>query len=315
MATSSSVNFTMTRNQIVTDALMMIGALGEEEAIDNSTLEIADRQLNRLIKHFENQALHIWKRTEAVVFLQQGQRTYTLGSGSTDHATETVNTTTISAGMALGATVISVSSNSGININDYIGIILDNGSLQWSTVTATATGTVTISNALTGSAALGNYIFTYTTNINKPLDVYQVRNYNFSSKNEYEIKKTSYEEYQALSNKDVQGSNPNQWVYSRQRTTGQLLIYPPPQNVITYARITYAKPLEDLDNPQDESDVPVEWLDYLVAKLALRLAPTYGKIGSNAYAQLQGNVKEMENEVLAFDNEKSSVKLQPAKRY
>jgi len=125
MATSSSVNFSMTRNEIITDALMLIGALGADEALQSTDIAIANRALNRLIKSFENQAIHIWKRSEATVFLQKSQEDYVFGTGSTDYATESYVQTTLSAAEASGQTVISVSSVAGITASDYVGIVMD----------------------------------------------------------------------------------------------------------------------------------------------------------------------------------------------
>lgn len=313
MTTSSSVNFSMTRNEIITDALLMIGALGEEQTIENSTLQICDRALNRLIKHFENQAIHIWKRTEAVVFLQQDQSIYTFGSGSTDHATETYLEMVTTADALSGASTVSVSDSTGVSVSDYIGIVLDDGSLHWAVVSGTTATTISFAaTPLTDDVTTGNTLFTYTTKINKPIDIYQVRSYLIDGETEIDLgPDDSYEEFQALSNKNVSGSSPTQWNYHRGRTTGTLRIYPALENVTRYLKITYAKPLEDLDSASDEADVPQEWLDYLTHKLAVRLMPGYGKLGSAQYAQLYQATKDLESEVLAFDNEKSTVQIMP----
>jgi len=316
MATSSSVNFSMTRNEIITDALMMIGALGEEQTPENSTLEVASRALNRLIKHFENQALHIWKRSEAVVFLQQEQSSYTLGTGSTDHATETYLEMVTTAAAVSGASSVSVSSSTGVAVSDYIGIVLDDGSLHWATVSGTTATTISFAaTPLTDDVASGNTLFTYTTKINKPLDIYQARSYLIDGETEYKIQECSYEEYQALTSKNVPGASPSQWVYDRKRTNGKLYIYPSLENVTRYLKITYAKPLEDVDSASDEADVPAEWLDYITSQLALRLFPTYGKLGSAAYQQFYAYCTQLESDVLGFDNEKTTVSISPAKSY
>jgi hypothetical protein len=315
MTTSGSVDFSMTRNEIITDSLMLLGVLGQEEAIRNEDLTTANRALNRLIKHFENQALHIWKRSEATVFLQKDQNKFTLGLGSTDHVTENYNQTSLSGDEASGQTIISVSSISGITINDYIGIVLSDGSTHWSTVSSIGVDTVTINDALTGDASSDAYVWTYTSKINKPLSIYNARRHEISSETDIEMNLISYEDYQNLPNKTTNSGTPIQWNYDRKTSVGYLYVWPIASNASYLMKITFAKPLEDFDSAGNTPDLPQEWYDALVYQLAVRLAPMYGMGGKQEFLILKGQADEILAQALAFDDEKTYITFKPDSRY
>lgn len=303
MATSSSVDFSMTRNEIIQDALSSIGVLGSEESIQNSDLEIGSRALNRLIKSWESKAIHIWKRTEALLFVQASQSKYTLGTGTTDHCTETFVSTTLSANAATSATSLTITSTTGMTVGDYIGILLDSGAFHWTTITAIPS-TVTITTALPSAATSGNNVFTYTTNISKPLYIYNARRYDMDSETEIQMNNLAYDDYMNLPNKNTDsGSEPFSYMYNRNLNNGDFYVWPQPGTVGSLVKLTYAKPIQDFDSATDTPDLPQEWYDAVVLNLAVKLAHMYGKASGQTYAALKVEAKEALNDALSFDND------------
>ena len=174
MSTSGSVNFNNTRNEIILAAYQMIGYVGYEESSVSSTAQTAaEGFLNRMIKDWQLDGIHLWKRAQCTLFLQADQVKYILGA--TDHCSETVVETTLGAAEASGQTVLTITSTTGMTASDNIGIVLDSGSIHWTTISSVDSSTqVTVAVATTGAAASGNFVYTYTTRISRPHKILHV---------------------------------------------------------------------------------------------------------------------------------------------
>lgn len=79
MATSGSVDFTVTRNEIINDAFYHTGVLGEGETLSGADMDFGIRQLNKMIKAWGGQGFHLWTLTEREIMLTVDQKTYTIG--------------------------------------------------------------------------------------------------------------------------------------------------------------------------------------------------------------------------------------------
>lgn len=314
MATSGSVNFSMTRDEIISDALNALGVLGTGQSIEPDDLTKCNRALNRLIKWFENYALHVWKRSEFTLFLQQDQSEYQLGGSSSDHATESFDQTALSGDEASGQTVLSIDSNSGMTNGDYIGIVLDDGSTHWTTIVSSTSTTVTITDALADDASSDNIVFSYTSKINKPLDVYDVRRRLLIDDTDCRMKKfDSYEQYQGIPTKSDSGT-PYQWTYARLSPHGILYVWQPPEDASYILKVTYAKPIEDFDAASDTPDFPQEWYDVLVYGLAVRVAGMFGRTGTQQYQDCKSIYSDALVTALSFDVENGHVSIKPDPR-
>ncbi len=315
MTTSGSVDFSMTRNEIITDSLSIIRVLGEDESPTSSAMTQANRFLNRLIKGFENQSKHVWKKREATLFLQAGQSKYDLHGSSSDHCTDTYFTDTLTTALVTSDTVIHVTDTTDVSNDDHIGIILDSGSLFWSTVLSHTSTTITLNDAITGSATSGNTVYTYTNDINKPLSILDIRRQEVSSGIESYFPELSYEEYMRLPNKNTNASTVVQWMYARKSSNGFLFMYPSPSDTSFICNLTYSPPFEDFDNSGDTPDFPQEWYDVLVLGLALRLAHPYGKNQGQDFDRLKMDYEIAKAEALAFDVEATYLTLSPKRSY
>jgi len=78
MATSGSINFTLTRDEIIQEALEQIGAIGIGDTISNSDITTCSRTLNLMVKAWEAQGIHLWTVTTQTVTLVEDQASYTL---------------------------------------------------------------------------------------------------------------------------------------------------------------------------------------------------------------------------------------------
>lgn len=318
MATSGSVDFNQTRNEIIQDALELIGAYGGEgDTISSADYNNAARQLNRMIKHWQAKGAHIWTTEEAVLFVADNTGTYTLsGDSSSARACnwdDAVITELSTAGSA-SDTSLTVDSTTGMAANDIIGIVLDDDSVDWTTISSVdSSTTLTIASGLSSAAAINNNIYTFTTRINKPLRIHSLRrrsgvtNGNTSAY-EVPLQELSHSDFFELPNQDFNGLS-SSWYYNPDLTDGKLYLWPRPNDPEVYFRFTYTRQLEDFDAAGNNPDFPSEWLDALVYQLAVRLAPRYGK--EDKLPAIQPIAQSLLRDALKWDSETAYIKLIP----
>jgi hypothetical protein len=309
MATSNSIDFSQNRNEIIEDALQLLGEFGTDQTVQASDLVVCNRFLNKMVKHWENQGVHLWKRREAVLPLAVGTSNYIFGGASADHSAELddfVKTTLDSSAISTSST-ISVDSSDGMEIDDVIGVELDSDIIQWTTISNVSGTTITLSDALSGDAGEGNVVYSYTTLLTMPLDIMDIRLRDYNNK-DIPTNRLSHEEYFNLNNKTGTNGRVTSWYYSRQKDYGKLFVWYPSDTVQDTLQITYLKKIEDFDTAIDDPDFPQEWLLTLTYNLACIIGPVYGKevkIGSYVETKAQQFLSEM----LSWDNEHASAQV------
>jgi hypothetical protein len=278
MATSGISTHGRNRDQLLTRALRLCGAIASGETPGAQEITDAAEALNAMVKHWQATGVHIWRTTEATLFLQADQVRYELGATSTDHATETATQTTLSASAADGASSIVVTSATGIANGYYIGIQVDDGTFHWTTVNGAPAGTtVTLTSALDDSATSGAVVLVYQTKLVRPLKILSARVYNLTSAIETPVDEMDRIEYQELPNKTSTGSV-NGFYYDRRggaNSTGYFYIWQPSNAVEDAIRMTVARPIQDFTAAGDDADLPQEWIEAIVWNLAERLAVEY----------------------------------------
>lgn len=314
MATSGSTNFNLTRNDIIKDALILLGAVGSEETVDSADIDVASRVLNSMVKAWQGQGIHLWGHQEASLFVTKGTESYSLdGTASSADASNSVVTTTLSADEAAAQTVLSVTSSTGMTASDVVLIELDDGTYEDTTIVSVDSSTqITVTNALTSAAASGNNIYTFTTRMGRPLDIHSVR-LRSDSGNDRILNKISREEYFGLPDKTSQGQ-PVSFFYDPQLTTGKLYLWPNPDAIDYFLKMTYSRSIEDFDAAGDNPDFPQEWLEAITYNLAVRLAPMFGK-DQKVLQLLVPLASQMLADVKQFDNEDSSLRVTPDRRF
>lgn len=83
MPTSTSYNYTKNRDQIITRALRIVGAIGQGETPIATALSEAAEVLNDLIKEWEADGMQLWCIRQYNFTPVAGTNSYTIGVGST----------------------------------------------------------------------------------------------------------------------------------------------------------------------------------------------------------------------------------------
>jgi len=336
MAVSGTITYRPTINTVINDALAQVGAYDIESGGTPTSAQtaMALRMANYLVKTWGTRGMQLWERRWAVVFPQLNQGVYVLGSPGPagDHATLTTPlnsnfiVTTLSADAAETDTTIDVTSltanldsvgSPGVTITSgyNIGVQLDDGTVQWTTVNGAPSGdTVTLTAALTDDASSGNYVYCYQTKLIRPLRVTEafVRQLGATllTSNDVPCRVMSREEYNMFGQKSSAGT-PVQLYYDQQSNTGNLYLYPVFQNVEQLLFIQFEKPIDDFGSASEDFDMPQEWAEALMWNMAWRMCP--------AYQVPAAQVKEIKELALftydiidGWDQEVASIQMQPS---
>lgn len=315
MSTSGAYTFSQTRDQIIKAAARKIGAIDAGDTPDAATVSDFSDGLNAMIKHWQATGTYIWQYSEATLFLQKAQTQYSLNTTAAGHATESFVETTLSAAAASGASTITVTSATGMSASDVLGIELDSGSWQFTTISGSPTTTITPLAVLTGAAASGNRVIAYTTKIVRPLRIISARRYNFDSAIDTPLMEYDRGEYFDLPNKTNAGSV-NGYYYDRRggaNANGVFYAWQSPSNVDDAVKFTFSRPIQDFSAAANTGDLPDEWTQALIFNLALNMAPEYD-CPPRRYAMIKEMAVKYLSDVEWYEREDETVSFVPEMR-
>jgi len=301
MATSGSWNYSLTAADIinvVAENLKILQAGGTIATNDQTSLL---RRLNLVAKQFQGTAdgspgIKIHTRQRITLFLASGQQSYLIGPASTDaRASTQAGRTTLSAAEAAGQTVLSITSNTdtttypGTTITmtsgDIIGIELDAGTIQWTTISGTPGATATVSDALDSAAASGNYVYWFTSRAQRfpVIESAVLRN---SDRNDMELPVyTDLRQYElGIVDKYADGT-PTAILVEPLRIATCVTLNSQPTDVTQQIVLTVLYPAEDYDATTDDIAFPQEWLRPLAWQVTLEAAPSYEREWTAAMQQ------------------------------
>lgn len=81
MATSGSTNYGLTRNDIIQEALELIGVVAAEESPAAADVATADRSLNMMVKGWMAKGINLWRQTEGSLSVTAATASFTMGTG------------------------------------------------------------------------------------------------------------------------------------------------------------------------------------------------------------------------------------------
>jgi hypothetical protein len=310
MGLSGVTTITYTRDQLITDAFLEMGVIGESETPSNDMITRATRTLNAMMKEWVARGVGLWLNQRFTMALAYQTESYLIGPSGW-HCTTSMTETALSADAASAATSISVDSITGISNGDYIGIQLDGGTMQWTTVNGApdpAGPSVTLTNALTGAASEDAVVFAYTTKVNRPLGVVNL-NVRDVNGNEIELFRLSREEYMALPLKSSLGKVVN-YYYDPQLTNARLFVWPTCQTVSDRLVGTFKMPIQIFVNATDNPEFPEEYYSALKFGLSVQLSTAY-HVPDRTFSKLVGLADSSFSNADQFDREEGSVYFAP----
>ena len=313
MATSGSKDFTATRDEIINGAIRILGRNENYKLERSLELSHAGQALNMMVKSWQAEGIGLWMNVEAALFLDDSNESYDLGSTG-DHATASWVKTEVSTAGTSGSSTLVIDSGTGMTSSDNIGVQLDGGTMHWTTISSIpGATTATLTTALTGPTAVDNHVYTYTTKLDRPLEITEVR-IRSDANNETTIDIVSRDEYMELSDKDSTGQA-SMVYYDPQLTNGKLFVWPAEDDLKKYIKFTARLPFDDFDAAANNAEFPVEWLRVLKICLAAELSWEY-ELSSERIAMLTQRAEMAKRLLENFDSEHgTSVFFVPDRRY
>lgn len=276
-------SFSLNASQLIDMSLKMMNIVSLPDSAQSVDYNYCLNILNMMLKSWSTNP-HLWKRKQGALFVSYNQPSYQLGSvsGSDNCALVSgyVQTTSSATSSSNSITLTSVT---GMSIGDNIGIELDNLSRFWTTITNIVGNTVTLNSSLTSQATSGNTIITYTSKINRPIEVLRATLLDLTTQTETPLEKLTYDQYFNTPIKTVNG-RPVNFYYDRVLNnslpfTGTLYLYLNPDSSKYIIRFSYQDMILDVVNPTDTLDIPQTWLLAITSNLAVTLAALgYGKL-------------------------------------
>lgn len=313
MTTSGSRNFTVSRSEIIEEAIANIGALDPGNTLSAEETARASVRLNLMIKGWMARGANLWRREEVILFLQSGQQSYAFGTDNFARSDDVV-VTSLSTGMAAAATSATVASASNITSGDLVGIKLDNGSIYWPVGGATVAGSTLTFAAAPSAAASGNAVYSYpytgsaggvNTTLNPVKIAFAFRR--DSDNTDTTVRLISREEYVSLSRKGASG--PVSEIHHDKQGASRILVWPAVDTNTDRLHLIVDRVVEDFDTVADTPDFPVEWLNALMWGLSAELSNTYGLPIQERQWLKQNAVMEFEA-ANSFDIEETTVRFE-----
>lgn len=306
MATSGSVDFNRTRDQIIRAALRKIGADSALETPSAEMVTNASEALNLIAKSWMAEGMQLWLIDEATLFLIKDQQSYTLGGSSSAHCTTSHIKTEVATAVSSGTTLV-VDSTTGMTAADVLLLELDDGTYLDTTISSVDNSTtLTLADAVPSASAVDNHVYTYTTAINLPYRIIEMWHRN-SSDQDTPMFQISRNEYVNLSDKSNTGQS-TQFFYDRQRDAGTLHIWPTANSLKDRIYFYFHREVEDFDAASDNPDFPKYYIRALTLALAADLALEYG-VPPQIAAGIEAKAQMLKQEAMGYDVEYGSIYL------
>lgn len=308
--------YQVTVEEMIKDAMLLVQASDEDEAVSPAGTQIAMRRLNNVLRYLSTRGMHMWRRQEVVLPLVAGQSMYLLGEASTDaewaDEEDFFSTTTTVAALS-GASTITVSDATDIDDGDRIGVKLDDGTRHWTTVNGAPVGSVvTLTATLTDDVASGSSVYTYTTRPERPQRVLHARRRATATANDVPVEIVAQEEYQSQPTKTGAGTV-TMVAYKPTLVSGRLFCWQA-GSVNQLLRMTVEREFVEVTATSDTLDIPSEWNEAVMYRLAVALEPTYGQLDAGRVARLHASADRLQLEAEMFDADPGSIRFTAGRR-
>lgn len=274
MTLSGSTNLTYTRDELIAEALALLNVYASGETIATADYTTCAVTLENMIKFWSSLGIGVHKNLEIAIFQSYGGYSYDIGP-SGDHAAVTYVKTEVKTAAVAGASTLVVDSITGITNGDYIGIELDDGTVQWTTVNGVPSGyTITLTAVLTDTVAVDNHVYTYTTKASRPLSISNPRIHYGSDDTEIGLRIDTRSEYLNIPDKTSSGEALEVF-YDPALTDGKLYVWPACGDVKNWLVVTAKVQFDDFDSSSGSPDFPQEWFVPITYNLAVMVAPKF----------------------------------------
>ena len=297
MATSGDTSLTTTRDEIITEALELLGVIEPGVTPNANDITSCARSLNFMIKAWQTDGLAVFTVKRGYLFLERDKHEYTLSSTGDRWVYGYTQDVSTAAALASQAN-ITVADDTNYTATDVIGVAQDDGTVLWTTLgSKPGANVLTLDDNLTAASASGSVVMSYSTTdkADEPMSVIEASLRN-ESLNDRPLDIMARQEWSELSNKTYDGSVTQ--VYFDDRVTPPVLFTWPESSqdfdvlVLWIKRVT-----ETFTDAADNPDFPQQWFYPLATNLAVAVGPKFGTPSTN------NNFKEVKDQAVFWYNQ------------
>ena len=277
MSTSGSIDFTVTRDQIITEALEQLGVLEPGTTANADDVTSAAFTLNMMVKAWQVDGLNVYSVKRGYLFMEQSKTEYTL-SANGDRYTYDYTKQTIDGAVTSGAGTVDLTDATDFVNGDNIGLYQSDGTMLWTTGTKAA-NTITLGTNTTADIDDDATVYFFTDKADNPDRVINASLRN-DSLNERPIDLMSRTEWSELSNKTYDGST-TQVFFDLRVSDPSLFVWPQTSDPRDILILWIKRIREDFDASGDNPDFPQRWYLPLALNLAVLIGPKFGAPSTN----------------------------------
>ena len=293
MASSGTYTFTVTRDQILNQSGLNLGKLGEGQSLTPAEISDMSFLLNMIVKQWQGKAdgavgLKTFTRRHGDLFLQASTGQYLVGPAAQGWCAagpqalgDPFVSPTLATTAVAGATSITLTSGTGIVAGSNVGVLLDSGTIQWTTAFASPIGNVlTLNAALASQASVNAQVFSYITanQGQQPIIVEScVLRDVYGEDIPIRIMR-DVKEYSALpSKRDPNNISDPVAIYVEQQLFNSVLYTDcaGAQDPSKHLVIDYMEAVQDFNSSTDNPEFPQEWFLPITWELSKQAAPMF----------------------------------------
>jgi hypothetical protein len=272
MATGTTSNFQLTRNQVIASALRKVKGMPSDGNPPAAKIREAITALNLVLRQEDLRGTglskHLWALDSKAIFLVVGGSIYTppgniLEIHSVYVRDQNGGDTPLKLISTEAYAALSPKNEPGDPEQIYLErtrLLVDQRLFVWPISTSIGTTSEVVQDEVRYSCILKHT----SASENKPGS-------GTSSDTYWQVKETAV-------------GVANSWATATEYTNGTLLL------------ISYKRPLFDFDSQYDNPDMPLGWENYIIYRLALALAPEYD-LGADLRQLLRADLREIEAEI------------------
>lgn len=286
MAISGSIDFTLTRDTCIKEALQQLGAIGAGE--DPTAEDYTDCALtmNLMLKSWQNRDVARNLIRPFYVFLEPNKRVYDLSTTVAASAPSGYSfwADTLAADYTDDDLTMTVTDGTGAADADELVLVADNGALLVGDVeSGGGTTTLTVPD-LNGDAESGKYYYTFNGRAQRPISILYANrcllpvNSALNDEldyNSHPVTILTRRDYSTLAAKSTDGASTSIF-YDAQWPTGKLYVWPESANGGEFLEIWGQFQIDDMDSDTDNFALPSRWYYAVTMNLAKCLLTKYG---------------------------------------
>ena len=207
MPTSGDTSLTTTRDEIITEALELLGVIEPGATPNQNDITSCARSLNFMIKAWQTDGLAVFTVKRGYLFLERDKHEYTLSDTGDRWVYDYTQDVSTAAALASQAN-ITVADDTNYTATDVIGVAQDDGTVLWTTLASkSGAGVLTLDDNLTAASASGSVVMSYSTadKADSPMSAIEASLRN-ESLNDRPLEIMARQEWSELSNKTYDGS-------------------------------------------------------------------------------------------------------------